>query len=272
MASGPERRSRGGLRALWAGSAARELTATLLLGALGAGVAFLATRQTWAQVRTIPPKPLPASTVTVTGAQLAPYADALVLAGLATLAAVLASRGLLRRITGVLLVAIGAGLAVAAVTITGADAITAANATIGPATASAGSVMDGSSPAASVVPNVSGAVPHVFFAAAAWQAMLLIGAIAVAGAGGLVAWRARQLAVMSTRYDSPAGAGPARSAGAAFRQAGGRRRAPSQSAPETYLAAAAGEPVRTAGDSASIWEALSRGDDPTAAGSSAAGT
>jgi uncharacterized membrane protein (TIGR02234 family) len=266
MTSGLGQPPRGRLRALWTGSAARELTATLLLGAVGAGLAFLATRQAWAQVRTIPPKPLPASTVTVTGAQLAPYADALILAGLATLAAVLASRGLLRRITGVLLAGIAGGVAAAAFTVTQASAISAASANIGPATASAGSVMDGSSPAASVVPNVSGTVPHVIFAAAGWQTTMLIGAIAMGSAGLLVAWRARRLAVMSSRYDAPAGAATARGHGGASGRGG-------QSVMAGEPAPASERPVRApSADSASIWEALSRGEDPTAAGSSQRGT
>ena len=40
---------------------ARSSSLTLLLGAVGAGLVFLASRQGWAHVRTIPPKPLPAS-------------------------------------------------------------------------------------------------------------------------------------------------------------------------------------------------------------------
>jgi uncharacterized membrane protein (TIGR02234 family) len=254
MTSRQRHRPAGGLRGLWAGSAARELAATLLFGALGAALVFLASRQTWADVRTIPPKPLPASTVTVTGAQLVPYADALVLAGLATLAAVLASRGVLRRITGLLLAAIGAGLAAAAFTITQASAISAANANVGPATAAAGSVLDGSNPAASAVPNVAGTVPRVTFAAAGWQAMVLVGAIAMVGAGLLVVYRARRMAVMSSRYDSPA--------------SGDRASPAAQPAARRPSAAGAGAPVRAAADSASIWEALNRGDDPTATGSS----
>ncbi len=98
-------------------SARRELALALLLGAAGAGLIFLASRQGWAEVRTIPPKPLPASRVTVSGAALVPYAEALVVAGLATLAAVLASRGLLRRITGALLAVLGATLAASAFTV-----------------------------------------------------------------------------------------------------------------------------------------------------------
>jgi len=218
----------------------------LLLGALGAGLVFLASRAAWAHVRTIPPRPLPASDVAVTGAQLVPYAGALVLAGLATLGAVLATRGPLRRAAGVLLAAIGAALAGTAFSISTASAISAASAGLGPAAASAGSVMDGSNPAAAAVPNVAGATPHVVFSAAGWQAMVVAGAVAMMCAGALVAWRARRLAVMSSRYDAPTGGTPR----------------------PTTAADRPGDGVRgdreSAADAASIWEALSRGQDPTA--------
>src|SRR5215469_14670749 len=200
MTSAATRPRRAGLLA---GSAARELAATLLLGALGAGLVFLASRLGWAHVRTVPPRPLPASNVTVTGAQLVPYAGALVLAGLATLGAVLATRGAPRRAAGVLLTAIGAALAAAVFTVSPASAISAAAAGLGPAAGSAGSVMDGSNPAASAVPNVAGTTPQVIFSAGGWQAMAVAGALAMISAGALVAWRARRLAVMSSRYDAP---------------------------------------------------------------------
>jgi uncharacterized membrane protein (TIGR02234 family) len=222
-----------GGRAAAARSARRQLVLTLLLGAAGAGAVFLATRQGWAQVRTIPPKPLPASRVTVTGTALVPYADALALAGLATLAAVLASTGVARRLTGVLLVALGASLAAAAFTVSSAAAVSAANSTGGPAAATAGSVMTGSGAAGSAVPNVAGATPRVMFSDVGWQALVVLGGLAMIGAGVLVAWRATSMAVMSSRYDSPT---------ASKRQA------------QSTVAA----------DPASIWEALSQGDDPTA--------
>ncbi|MGB6453664.1 MAG: Trp biosynthesis-associated membrane protein [Streptosporangiaceae bacterium] len=241
MTSGGQPQPGASLPSQRATAAVRELTVTVLLGAVGAGLVFLATRQAWAHVRTIPPRPLPASDVTVTGAQLVPYADALVLAALGTIAAVLASRGIVRRIIGAALAALGAVLAATAFTVSSGGAISAANAGIGPATASAGSVMDGSGAAAAVVPNVAGAAPHVLFAAGGWQAMVVIGALVMVGAGVLVVWRAPRLAVMSSRYDSPARD--------ARRDADGQGRAADRGR-----------------DSASIWEALSRGDDPTALG------
>lgn len=228
----------------WRRSSRQELVVALLLGAVGAGLIFLATRQGWAQVRTVPPRPLPASLVDVTGAALIPYADALVLVGLATLAAVLASRRLARRLTGVLLAAIGIALGVSAFTLSSADAVSAATSSAGPATAGAGSVTDGSGSAPSAVPNVAGTASHVSFVAVGWQVMVVAGALAMIAAGILVVLRAERMAVMSSRYDSPAG--------------GSRQAAPGRQAHDA--------------DSASMWEALSRGDDPTSAGSRPTGT
>jgi uncharacterized membrane protein (TIGR02234 family) len=229
----------------------RELLLTLLLGVAGAGLAFLATRQGWAQVRTIPPKPLPPSHVTVNGSALVPYADALAVAGLATLAAVLATRGLARRLTGVLLALLGTTLAASAFTATTAAAISAASSNVGPATAGASSVVGGGGSASAAVPNVAGAAPRVLFHAAGWQTLLVAGALAMVAAGALVLWRADRMAVMSGRYDSPTG--QARSA------AGVRAAASVRSGAGTAAAGVSGP-----ADSASIWEALSRGDDPTA--------
>jgi uncharacterized membrane protein (TIGR02234 family) len=251
MSSGVERH-RGGLRSsgLRARSPRQELWLALLLGALGAGLIFLATRQAWAQIRTIPPKPLPASTVTVTGAALVPYADALVVAGLATLAAVLASRRLLRRLTGVLLAVIGAALGASAFTLTQADAVSAASSNVSPETAAAGSVTDGAGSVQAATPNVAGAAPHVVFAAGGWQAIVVIGAVAMVAAGILVVLRSGRMAVMSSRYDSPTGAAGHQTAGSA-----------------AGTGAASGTGAGRSADSATIWESLSRGEDPTSAGS-----
>jgi uncharacterized membrane protein (TIGR02234 family) len=241
MSADDEPRPDGRARGLRRSSPRRELTLTLLVGALGAGLVFLATRQGWAQVHTTPPRPLPASRIEVTGAALVPYADALVVAGLATLAAVLASRRLLRRLTGGLFAVIALSLAASAFTLSPATAVTAATANISPASAGAGSVTDGSGSVSTGTPDVAGTAPHVIFAAVGWQAMVVVGAIAMLAAGLLIAWRAERMAVMSSRYDSPAS---------------------TRQQPAAQRVAA-----ETPSDSASIWEALSRGDDPTSAGS-----
>jgi uncharacterized membrane protein (TIGR02234 family) len=240
-------------------SARRALAAAMLAGAAGAGLAFLATRQGWAQVRTTPPRPLPPSRVGLTGAALVPYADALIVAGLASLAAVLATRRAWRRVSGVILAALGAGLAASAFTISSAGAVAAAAASVGPASnPGAGSVTQGSA-GASTVPDVVGAAAHVAFTAAGWQALDVAGALIMIAVGVLAAWRPGALAVMSSKYEAPA---PALGPGSAA----------VPGPPAVKGSTARPEPAAQPADSASMWEALSRGDDPTATGRRAAGT
>ncbi|HXW43716.1 MAG TPA: Trp biosynthesis-associated membrane protein [Streptosporangiaceae bacterium] len=245
--------ARRGSAALRPASARRALAMTLLLAAAGAGIAFLATRQGWAQVRTTPPRPLPASVQKVTGSAMVPYADALVVAGLASLAAILATRRVWRRVSGILLAAIGAGLAASAFAVSRAAALAAVAATIGPASNPGdGSVTSGAGGPSSPAPDLVSGSSHVTIAAAQWQALVVIGAVLMIAAGVLVAWKPASLAVMSSKYDAPTGDGPR----------SGRSQAGSLDASRQE-----GQPA----DSASIWEALSRGDDPTAGGRRASG-
>jgi len=226
------------LRAL---SPRQELAGILILGAVGAGLVLLASRQSWAQVHTPVPPPLPASVVTVSGQNLVPFAAALAIAALASLAAVLATRAVARRAVGVLLAALGITVAVATVAGVSVSAALAA-ATVSPglgAGSGAGSVTEGSSSGAgSGLPGVGGFHPHVVLTAAAWQSMVMIGALAICAAGVLVFWRGPRLPVMSSRYDSPAG-----SSGHSGPVGTGPRPATS--------------------DPATMWDSLSRGEDPT---------
>ena len=221
----------------------RDLAAVLLLGGAGVGLVFLAARQGWAQVHIAAPKPLPPTVVTETGQDLAPAADALAVAALASLAAVLATRRMLRRITGVLLAGFGAGIA-AAVGTGISTAHVLATASGGGGSGSADSAATGSAAAGSVTAgaatgSASGAVPvtglpgHVVWASFPWHGLALAGAAAVLAAGVLVVWRAGRLPVMSSRFDRPGGTGrpggpdARRGAGrgvrrAASRQGGGR--------------------------------------------------
>src|SRR5690348_18246663 len=92
----------------------REFGLVLLAGAAGAGLVVLALRQAWARAVFTPPKPLPVQDIPVTGQQLVPLAGALGLAALACLAAVIATRSVIRRAFGVLMAVLGAGAGVAA--------------------------------------------------------------------------------------------------------------------------------------------------------------
>ena len=216
-----------------AAGARREYLLTLLAGAVGAAVVLLAARQDWARVVTIEPRPLPTSRLGVSGQDLVPAAGALGLAALAGLAAVLATRGLVRRIVGGLLAVFGVAI-IASVSLP----VTAAQvrgAAVGATTAQAGSAPGGSTVGSGTTPGSGGSgvaglslASHVEMATFPWRWAVLLGGLLVLGAGMLVAWRGTRWPVMSSRYDRPASRKP---------------------------------PAAT--DPASLWESLSQGLDPT---------
>ena len=216
------------------GAGRRELTFLLLLGAAGAGLVLLAARQPWAHIETAAPRPLPASVIPEQGQSLVPPAPALALAALAGLAAVLATRRMVRRVAAAVLAGLGVGIALAVTApISPADVLAAASASAAQGGAGAGSTTAGT-PGAAGSP-LSGFPGHVVFAGFPWRDLAFAGALAVIASGVLVAWRAARLPVMSSRFDRggrPAAAGPA--------------------APEPAVL-----------DSAMLWESLSRGEDPT---------
>jgi uncharacterized membrane protein (TIGR02234 family) len=311
----------------------REMVLVLLLGTLAVGLVFLAVRQGWAEVRTEAPRPLPGGDVTVTGQDLVPAAAALAIAALASLVAVLATRGPARRLVGLVLAGFGVGIGVTvSAGVTAAGAIAAAVGS-GGTPGTAGSVTAGAVPNGSA-PPIAGFASHVAVRSLPWQALALVGAVAVIAAGLLVTWRATRWPVMSSRFDPPERAGqraaarsaqsapssqsarsaqssqsarsaqpgqPAQSARSAqparFAQSGqpaspaqpgqsaesarpaqpgqsaesARSAQPGQSAQpaESARSAQPGLPARSAlavSDSASIWESLSRGEDPTEGG------
>ncbi len=135
-------------------TARREYLLTLLAGAVGAAVVLLAARQGWARVVTLEPHPLPASRVAVSGQDLVPAAGALGLAALAGLAAVLATRRLVRRIVGGLLAVFGAAIiASVSLPVTAAQVRSAA---AGATTAQAGSAPGGSTVGSGTTPGTGG--------------------------------------------------------------------------------------------------------------------
>ena len=188
----------------------REYGLALLAGAVGAGLILLAVRQRWAEAVFTAPKPLTPQVVAVSGADLVPLAGALAVAALAGLAAVIATRGVLRQVAGALLALFGAAAGAAVV--------------------------------------VAGAAGHAIMTGTPWRAAVLAGALLVFLAGLATVLRGSRWPVMSARYDLPDRRGTAK-AGAAG----------------TVAAGAAGRraTVRPA-DSASMWESLSGGGDPTA--------
>jgi uncharacterized membrane protein (TIGR02234 family) len=227
----------------------REYGYALVAGAVGAGLILLAVRQQWARAVFPEPKPLTAQVITVSGADLVPLAGALALAALAGLAAVIATRGVLRRAAGVLLALFGAGAGAAVMTsVTAATVVSvAASKVASPESAAvsgaAGSTTSGSSSGGHFV--VSGTAGHAIMTGAPWHVAVLAGALLVFIAGLATALRGQGWPVMSARYDAPSGGGA--------KAAGPRGTGP-----------ASGRARARALDSASMWESLNGGQDPTA--------
>src|SRR5262249_12191590 len=108
-------------------SGRRGLAVLLLGGVAGGGLVLLGTRQQVAKVVVTAPHPLPGTVTPVSAQHLLPAVAALAIAALASLAAVLATRGLLRRITGLITAALGVGVVIsAAASLKAADVLTAA--------------------------------------------------------------------------------------------------------------------------------------------------
>lgn len=218
-------------------SGRREYAAALLAGAVGAGLILLAVRQHWARAVFTPPKPLSSQVVDVSGADLVPLAGALAVAALAGLAAVVATRGAARRAAGILLALFGAaaGAAVTASVTAAAVVSVAAGHVASPesaaVTGAAGSTTGGSAGSAAVV--VAGSAGHAVMSGTPWRLAVLAGSLLIFAAGLAAALRGPDWPVMSARYDAP------------------RRRGHSD-----------GQRARPR-DSASMWESLSGGDDPT---------
>ena len=231
----------------------QELVAILILGVLGAALVFLALRQGWAHVRTAAPAPLPASLITVSGQSLIPYAEGLAIATLASLVAVLATRGIARRAVGVLLAGLGPASPPRPWPASPppprwrprppASARPPARAPRPPRGTPA-------TAAPRTCPTWPGFHSRAVLTAGTWQAATVLGGLIIIAAGVLVAWRAARLPVMSSRYDAPAVASPGR---------------PGQpAAPPAAARPAATGPARPGrSDSATMWESLSRGEDPT---------
>lgn len=213
-------------RLVLADAARRQFALALLAGVAGAGIVLLAAAQPWARASFAPAPPMPASTITVTGNQLGRAPGALSLAALGCLAAVLATRGMARRIAGGLLTVLGVLAAVTALAYVGHAHVAAAAASRAPAAAA------------------SVGVPRLAMTAFPWWLAAAGGGALIVAAGVLAAWRGPRWPGMSSRYDRPPGMVRSRAPGHGAGQSGG------------------GPPVSGL-DQVTAWDALDRGSDPT---------
>ncbi|ROO61211.1 putative membrane protein (TIGR02234 family) [Micromonospora sp. Llam0] len=182
----------------------RALAGAAVTCLAGAGLVLYAAGRDWAVEVTGRPAPLPAVEVARAGADVLPWLPAVALVGLAGTGAVLATRGLARRLVGALLAALGVALAAGGLTV----------------------LLAGAGPAG---PTTDSTV-----SAPQWPALTVIGAVLLVAGGLVTALRSRHWPAMGARYERsrPGGDG-----------SGGDRSSRS---------------------TLDAWNALDRGEDPTA--------
>jgi uncharacterized membrane protein (TIGR02234 family) len=159
----------------------------LLLDLAGGGVALLLASRHWQTIRTPRPAPLHEDVLQLTGRTVDAAPTALALVALAGVVALVASRGLARRIVGAVLALAGVVLVWRSVTSAGAVSTGRARSLVAGhhATVDAGAV-----------------VPHVTVHGT-WPALSAVCGALVCASGALVAWRGHRWQTMSARYAAP---------------------------------------------------------------------
>jgi uncharacterized membrane protein (TIGR02234 family) len=218
----------------------RSFAVALLLGLAGAGLAIFGATRTWSMQVIVRPG-LPELRTARTGADDFPLLVGLALVALAGAGALLATRGVVRRVVGGLLAVVGAGVIVQ--TLTGRIGLDVGRAGAGATT---------------------------------WPIVCLLGGAMIVAGGVAAAAQGHRWPTMGARYERrptakpsagrvtdarpPAaaepGAEPSAQRGPGFSAPSVGPGAGSGTTPETRIA----EPI----DTRAVWDALDRGDDPTA--------
>lgn len=158
----------------------------LLLDLLGAAGALLIAAQHWQTITTRRPAPLQDDVLDLSGRTVDAAPTALALVALAGVVAVLATRGVVRRVVGGVLALAGLALAWRGIVSAGAVSTRRARSLVSEHHATV---------------DVSGTVPHVA-THPAWPVLTVVAGVLVAVSGALVAWRGHHWQVMSTRYEA----------------------------------------------------------------------
>jgi len=166
-----------------------RFAAALGLVVLGGAGALLTSGRAWQTVTAPRPRPFADAVVDVSGRTLEPAVAALGVVALAGVVAVLATRGIARRVVGALLAAAALGLAWTA--IAGLPSVSASRARSLVSDAGSGAGLDPTRPPLVAV--------H-----AAWPILTLICALAVLIAGVAVALWGHRWVALSGRYEAPA--------------------------------------------------------------------
>lgn len=165
----------------------RAFALALLLDLVGAGGALLVSVRHWQTIALHRPAPLHDVSFGVTGRTVDSAPTALALVALAGVVAVLATRGVARRVVGGVLVAAGIGLVWRALVSAPAVSTGRARSLVADKRRSV---------------DLTGLTPHAS-AHVLWPTLTVACGLLVIGAGVLVAWRGHRWQVMSARYEAP---------------------------------------------------------------------
>jgi uncharacterized membrane protein (TIGR02234 family) len=155
--------------------------------ALGGGLALLASGRAWTTVHVDRPAPLPDLSVGLTGRTLQAAVPGLAVVALAGVVALLATRGVARRIVGVVIALAGVALAVAAGE---AGAVSSEQARRLVADTRTGTVLDPTAPLRLVSQHV-------------WPVLAIVGAVLVVAGGVLAASGRTAGGGLGRRYEAP---------------------------------------------------------------------
>lgn len=160
--------------------------AALLFDLLGSAGALLIATRTWQTVTTPRPAPLHDDVLPVSGRTLDAAPTAIALVALAGVVAVLATRGVVRRVVGGVLALAGGALLWRAIASAGALSSRRARELVSEQHRTV---------------DVSGAVPHVQ-THAIWPVLTFVCGVLVLASGALIAWRGHRWRAMSSRYEA----------------------------------------------------------------------
>lgn len=227
-----------------------EYVLALAAEVVGAGGALLVGTRTWQVVRTPRPSPLPPDVLSLTGRTVDAAATALALVALAGVVAVLATRGWVRRVVGVVIAAAGIALVWRAMSAAGAVGAARARAFV--------------REYHPTVPTDSRVAPHVSVSGG-WPWLTVVCGVLILLAGAFVAARGHRWSTMSARYENRAAAdgSEARTSSSGSAEAVGGEPPPEATNGEAVTADPQQREAARARAVASMWNALDHGDDPT---------